>query len=261
MRTLFFARRERMQCAGYDAGMPGINEEALGWLRGLILRDGLLRGIWNAIRSLVEVLLDCLPARRRLRYGDIDFDWDHGVDTTWANPSMAVRLREVFTSGKYQPSDPSLFHEILRQLPVRYDEFSFVDLGSGKGRTLLMASDYPFRAIVGIEIIADLHAVALENLQRYRGNRQRCFSLTALCGDARQFVFPGEPLVLYLFNPFPSAVLRQVLRNLDHSFREHPRPICVVYHNLVHEDVFLEMSFLRKVAGTHQFAIFVADAA
>ncbi len=241
--------------------MPGINEEALVWLRGLILRDGLMRGLWSAGRSLVEVMLDYLPSRRRLRYGDIDFDWDHDVDTTWANPSLAVRLREVFTSGKYQPSDPSLFHEILQQLPIRYEDFTFVDLGSGKGRTLLMASDYPFRAIIGVEIIPDLHSVAQRNLQHYRNDRQRCSRLLALSGDARDFAFPVEPVVLYLFNPFPPAILREVLRNLEHSFREHPRPICVAYHNLVHEDVFLEMSFLRKVAATHQFAIFIADAA
>jgi predicted RNA methylase len=167
-------------------------------------------------------------------------------------------LREVFTRGKYQPSEPGLFHEILDAARVRYEDFVFIDLGSGKGRTLLMASDYPFRRIIGAEIIPELHAVALQNIKRYHSEDQKCFALEAWLGDAREFPFPPEPMLVYLFNPFPEDILRTVLDRMWESLRENPREAYVIYHNLVHEQVFRSMAFLQPVRRTHQFAIYRA---
>ena len=43
------------------------------------------------------------PSRRKSRYGDIDYDFEHGVNTTWANVSLRTRLRELLSEGQYQP--------------------------------------------------------------------------------------------------------------------------------------------------------------
>ncbi len=240
------------------AKTPTLSAAGLGWWRGLIQREGLLRGCGTAMRSLYELAMDYLPARRRLRYGDIDYDFDYGVNTTWAKPALSVRLREVFTRGKYQPSEPALFHQILGQLGIVHENFTFIDLGSGKGRTLLMASDYPFRRIVGAEIIPELHDIAQANIERYHSERQQCFALEAWLGDAREFPFPTEPMVVYLFNPFPADVLRSVLENLRSSLVEHPRETYVIYHNLVHEDVFRTMNFLTPMRSTPQYVLYRA---
>ena len=206
----------------------------------------------------VEMLRDLTPARRRSRYGDIDYDFDHGVDTTWATVTLRTRVRELLSGGRYQPSEPELFHQILHSLPVAPDGFTFIDLGSGKGRTLLMASDYPFRRIIGVEFLAELDTIARENIARYRGDRQKCFALESHAGDARDFSFPAEPTVLYLFNPFPEDVLHAVLRNLRNSITDSPRPIYVLYHNLVHERAFAQQEWLQPVYRTTQYAIFRA---
>jgi hypothetical protein len=235
---------------------PPLGATGLAWLRGLIQREGVIRGGTSALRSLCELATDYLPARQRLRYGDIDYDFDHGVNTTWARPSLAVRLREVFTRGKYQPSEPELFHHILGAARIPYEEFIFIDLGSGKGRTLLMASDYPFRLIIGAEIIPELHETAQQNIQRYRSENQKCFALEAWLGDARQFPFPPEPMLVYLFNPFPEDILRTVLERIRESVEQQPREVCVIYHNLVHEGVFRSMHYLHPVHRTHQYAIY-----
>lgn len=237
---------------------PPLGKAGLAWLRDLIEQKGLVRGSASAIGSIWELGKDYLPARQRLRYGDIDYDFDHGVNTTWARPSLSVRLREVFTRGKYQPSEPELFHQILDAAPVRYEDFVFIDLGSGKGRTLLMASDYPFRRIIGAEIIPELDEIARENMQRYHGENQKCFALETWLGDAREFPFPLEPMLIYLFNPFPEDVLRTVLDRMSESLRDHPREACVIYHNLVHEQVLRAVPFLRLIHKTHQFAIYRA---
>jgi hypothetical protein len=92
----------------------------------------------------------------------------------------------------------------------------------------------------------------------YRGEQQKCFALESRQGDAREFVFPNEPTVLYLFNPFPEHVLREVLGNLRKSLNSSPRPVFVIYHNLVHEKVFVESEWLQAEYRTPQFAIYRA---
>jgi SAM-dependent methyltransferase len=208
----------------------------------------------------MEVLRDLTPGRRRARYGDIDYDFDHGVDTTWATVSLGTRLRELLSGGQYQPSEPGLFHQIVRALPAAPEGFTFIDLGAGKGRTLLMASDYGFRRIVGVELLAEFELIARRNIARYHGEQQKCFALESQQADARQFLFPNEPVVVYLFNPFPEHVLRNVLENLRTSLSHSPQPAFVIYHNLVHERVFVEAEWLKPEYRTPKFAIYRAVA-
>jgi tRNA1(Val) A37 N6-methylase TrmN6 len=137
-----------------------------------------------------------------------------------------------------------------------FRDFVFVDLGSGKGRTLLMASDYPFRRIVGVELLPALHRAAQENLSKYRSESQKCFAIEAICGDATEFDFPNEPTVLFLFNPFPEAGLRRVMGNLENSLREHPRKTYVLYHNPLLEQVLSERDVWKKICGTQQYALY-----
>jgi hypothetical protein len=218
------------------------------------------RGVAGAVRfyaaSSLALLRDLTPARRRSRYGDIDYDFEHGVDTTWATVGLRTRFRELLSGGRYQPSEPCLFHQIVHALPFPPEGFTFIDLGSGKGRTLLMASDYPFRRIVGIELLAELDAVAQKNIALYHSEQQKCLSIASQAGDARDFVFPSEPTVLYLFDPFPDFVLRTVLSNLRKSLTDDPRPAFVIYHNLVHERVFAASAWLQPIYRSPQFAIY-----
>jgi hypothetical protein len=198
---------------------------------------------------------DSTPEQRRRRYGDVEFDWDYRVDTTSATVGWRERLLGVFHSP-YQPTEPLLFHAMIKALAVDFAEFTFIDLGSGKGRTLLMASDYPFRRIIGVELLPELHSIAKKNLLQYQSERQKCFQLETLADDARRFVFPNEPIVLYLFNPLPVAGLAQMIANLELSLQVNPRKIFVLYHNPLHEEILARCRCLGKAGGTHQFVIY-----
>lgn len=201
---------------------------------------------------------DLTPSRRKSRYGDIDFDFEHGVDTTWATVTLRTRIREWLSGSQYQPSEPALFHQIIESLPFPADGFTFIDLGSGKGRTLLMASSYPFQRIIGMELLGELNAIAVQNISRYRSADQRCFAIESHVGDARHFDFPAEPAILYLFNPFPRHIWREVLANLHASVVSAPRPVYVIYHNPVHEDIPNSQSWLHERTRTHQLVIYEA---
>jgi hypothetical protein len=119
-----------------------------------------------------------------------------------------------------------------------------------------MASDYPFRRIVGVELLPALHQAAKENLGKYQSESQQCFALESICADATEFPFPAEPTVLYIFNPFPEAGLKRMIANLEESLRVHPRAVYVLYHNPLLEYVLSESVVLNKIGGTHQYAIY-----
>jgi SAM-dependent methyltransferase len=218
------------------------------------------RGVRGSLGYLGEQFVECfkdsLPERRRSRFGDIDYDCDHAVDTTWARLPISVRLREVFSERLYQPTVESEFDEIMQQLAtVDFEPFTFIDLGSGKGRVLLLAALYPFASVVGVEVQPELHAIACSNLiQPQEGRRSR--EVLSLCCDAREYEFPATPILLYLFNPFPDYVLRDVLARLRRSVEAQPRPVWVVYNAPFEQQEFASIPELKMVYQTAQYQLY-----
>lgn len=214
----------------------------------------------GAVRSLAQVgwefLRESLPERKRRRYGDADYDWEFRLDTTSATVSWRARLQGLLHSA-YQPIEPELFHEIIKSLEIDFTEFTFLDIGSGKGRALLLAAEYPFRRVVGIELLAELNSVAEENIRKFLSEKRACDEIRTVCGDATEFSVPTEPLVVFLFNPLPEAGLKKVLANLDTSLREYQRPAYVLYVNPVFEEsIGAACSGLTRLGGTHQYSVF-----
>jgi len=236
-------------------------QSAWRWWKDIAATEGRTAATRQLIGALSEFVRDSTPERLRQRYGDADFDWEYRVNTTSGAVGWRDRLLGLFHSP-YQPTEAGLFHEMIGALAGQpgfdFSEFTFIDLGSGKGRTLLMASDYPFRRILGVEIFAALHEIARENLRLYKSESQKCFAMESFCGDATRFSFPGAPIVLFLFNPFPEAGLRMVMANLERSLREQPRTVYVVYHNPVLGHMLDESAVLKKIGGTHQYAMYEA---
>jgi SAM-dependent methyltransferase len=206
-------------------------------------------------RNLFDFARESMPDRRRQRYGDMEYDWENRVNTTSGSLGWRERLLGLFHSD-YQPTEPTAFHRMMASLPIAFDEYTFVDLGSGKGRTLLMASEYPFRRIVGVELMPELHRAAEENCRTYRSAEQRCRHIECLLADAREYEFPQEPLVLYLFNPLPERALAEVLRRLEASLSHFPRPTWVIYHNPLLEGLLSASAFLQKVGSGNQYSLY-----
>ncbi len=242
-----------------DSPQPGIFTSGRRYWTDLASREGSLAATRRLFVELWEFVRDSTPSRKRQRFGDADYDWDYRVNTTSGAVGWRERLLGVFHSA-YQPTEPGVFHEMLVALHERANanpaDFTFIDLGSGKGRTLLMASDYPFHRILGIELLPALHRIAQENLAKYKSESQKCFALEAICADASSFRLPEEPLVIYLFNPLLEAPLRKVLSSLEASYKASPRAIYVLYHNPQLEWLFAQSSGMQKVLGTDQYSIF-----
>ncbi len=129
--------------------------------------------------------------------------------------------------------DPAEFEQAMASVDIDLQSAIFVDFGSGMGRALIMAAGYPFRQIIGVEFARELHEVCVVNLQRVFPTSSEDDRITAILGDAADFEYPAQPLVLYLFNPFDAPVMAAVARNAFASWQANPRPIRVVYLNPV----------------------------
>ena len=58
-----------------------------------------------------------LPGRRKAKYGDLDYDFDHMVDTTRANVGFRAQLTAALSGHQYFPTEPWLFEQIMQALP------------------------------------------------------------------------------------------------------------------------------------------------
>ena len=230
------------------------------WWRRQRQDTGTLKSLHRLLAIVYEFLRDSLPDRRRQRYGDIDYDWEHRVNTTGAALSWRTRLLGLLYSV-YQPIPAGQFREIMSALSAflapgtSFSQFTFIDIGCGKGRALLLASESAFRRIIGIEILPELVEVARENVREFerRGTHSR---IEVLCGDATKFVLPAEPAILFLFNPLPESALRAFLENLEQSLRQNPRAVYVVYANPIFESTFASLGWLTRLDSTNQCLLF-----
>jgi hypothetical protein len=233
-------------------------------------------GWWRSLRDLADAcwsaLLEWLPSRRNARFGDLDYDWEHTVDTTRSNVGFGTQFLTGVTARPYFATEPWLFEQIMQAIALSVQQsapsqslahgalrdFTFIDLGSGKGRVLLMASDYPFKKIIGVEFMPELHRAAQENIAGYSNDRQRCPQIESVCMDARDFQFPDNPLVVYLFNPFSEPTFTRVLKNLRRSAEQTPRPVYIAYRFTEFDNLLAQAAWLEKVAGTEQWAVHCA---
>ena len=103
------------------------------------------------------------------------FDERFGVETSGLIYELPSGHQHDLYNNGYFAVAPSVFHAVMsvmrERLQLDYRRFSFVDVGSGKGRALLLASDYPFREIIGVELSPELDRVARANIARYPGQR------------------------------------------------------------------------------------------
>lgn len=190
---------------------------------------GLLRTVGHGLRKLARDLTGGLPPQDD-PHAD-PFDRRYGTDTARIVSVGALDIRDdqLAHSNRYEAVVPQAFDEIMRDLPIVHEDYTFIDIGAGKGRALLLASRYPFREIVGVELSAALTDIARRNIAVFRDEAQRCHRITALCQDGLSYEPPPGDAVLYLNNPFDDAVMRPLVATLERSLARNRRRLLVVY--------------------------------
>jgi len=207
----------------------------------LLVRSIKNRGVLETLRLVPKNLAYVL----RLQY-DGRFDRKFGTNT-----SETIGLTDLDIDSKnlqygiwYEPTSARIFSHILAKLPstvgLSYEDYIYIDYGSGKGRTLLLASDFPFAEIIGFEFSRKLCSVAQNNIEIYRSKGQKCNKIRSECIDAEDFRLTRKYSVCFFYNPFAEPVLKKVLDNIKANINEMQGRIVVIYLNPIHENVFDE---------------------
>jgi SAM-dependent methyltransferase len=222
------------------------------------------RGIGGTAAYCVRYL-GSLPQRLPLLLREATYDRELGVETSRlvAATDLGVDPGKIGEVGKnargtaYMPSPAWALTAIFADLRIHYPDFTFIDLGSGMGRVVLMAAEFPFRKVIGVEFSPELHRTAEQNVARVSG-RRRASAVEVVCQDAREYAFPPGNCIIYLFNPFQEGVMRTVLQNLGIWFESQSAELYVIYFHPVLGAVLDESSFLVKIKATPQYSIYQA---
>jgi SAM-dependent methyltransferase len=196
----------------------------------------------------IGTTLRLAAGRLRSEVRSIIEDARRGVSTVGEVPDHALGFRNP-QNHAYVATDYEMFRTAIASLKIGTDDV-FVDIGSGKGRAVLLAAEHPFRRVIGVEISPLLHAIALRNVARAR--RRACLNVELVLTDATEWKVPDDVTVLFFFNPFDGAVLAKVCDNIRQSLTEAPRRITIIY---VRADKFFEreIAWSEWLVRLHEF--------
>lgn len=185
------------------------------------------RGIVGTFKHALSV-----AARAARTYLDASFDRRFGTETTQIVElaDLAIESKNAKDGIYYEAIPERILRDILDGLNIDYSQFTFIDFGSGKGRALLIASDYPFRKIIGVEFAPALHQIANSNIAHYKSPTQKCRNIESICVDATSYELPDENIVAFLYTPFKPPVLSVVVNRLMTSVREFPRELVIAFY-------------------------------
>jgi predicted RNA methylase len=169
-------------------------------------------------------------SNRRARRLERALDLELGVDTAGGMTQGAILAETGIDSEieRYEPVSANIFASITACLPDDLSMFSFIDVGSGKGRALFLAAPLGFKEIIGIELSPTLHQIAAKNLKKMKSGHCAAFRLLNM--DARFFLFPPGPTVVFLANPFGERIMREVISNLELAHGNNECPVFLLYY-------------------------------
>jgi SAM-dependent methyltransferase len=150
---------------------------------------------------------------------------------------------------------PSVLRALLRRWrrsrPGRpIEEVSFVDVGAGMGRAVLLAAEMPFHEVVGVELNPTLTRIARRNLTLWRALGRARSPMKIICRDAVEFRLPAGPCLAFLFNPFGAPVMRRLLTSWRKGMAGRAGQLDLIYVNNEQECVLeRQPGFVRLFLG------------
>jgi SAM-dependent methyltransferase len=175
------------------------------------------------------------------------FDQIHGTDT-----SGLVPARDLVTGHPndehvtaYYGVAPSILrtlvqHWLATNPPHHITDYTFLDIGAGKGRAVLLASEFPFRQVIGVELNPAMAAIARSNAEIWRRAHTADPTASATApiqiveDDALNLAFPSTPTLVFLFHPFEDPVLKLLLRHIETIFANRRGALDLLYVNAEH---------------------------
>ena len=176
---------------------------------------------------------------------DLILDRFYAIETRKCLPvtSMDVNSVSIKHGRRYQPVTYRLFNKIFKELDYDWSNYNFIDIGSGKGRAIFMATNYGFKSIIGLEYAKNLCEDCQKNLNNFKKYNKKIHSQIEIVNqDALVFTPSKGPNVFFMYNPFDGSILRKFLNNLIEKNAIGSNDL-FVYVNPIREFVFHTLRF------------------
>ena len=195
------------------------------------------------------------------------FDIANGVETSGLIPGRFLKAAHAHDrhSTAYFGVAPSVFHGLLKRWHrtkpcAAIEDFTFLDIGAGMGRAMLLASEYPFREVDGVELNPILAGMACRNIERWQKAGRAVAPMRMTVGDAVELEMSKGPHLVFLFNPFGPMVMKRLLSRLVRLFVRRPGELDILYVNNEQDRVIEKQAgfarvFLGKVRRSREDAI------
>jgi len=215
---------------------------------GLVLHVVEREGLTGIIPYIVRWVRRRLPGRnlRRMRAGK-EFDRKFGLSTAGEIHLPCVHDGEALW---YQATAPDIFSAMISSLPREaIAHYSFVDIGCGKGRVLILAAEHGFQEIVGLEVSRELYLDARKNLELFQSSRRKGCAIRIDNVDACDYRIPASPCVLFLYNTLGPRAMRRFVAMVEESLAENPRDLFILYYNPEWRGLWEQSGAFAKLAG------------
>ncbi len=171
---------------------------------------------------------------------DYLYDFRNGLNTTtWVRfKELTVQGNDIERSRPYQPTRVVPLRRLLRKVrPSLPANSVLLDIGCGKARVLLIASEFDFDTVRGVEFARELCEIAGDNCTKYKDSTKSRTNFEIIEGDAANYQIRADENVFFLFNPFDGVILSKVINNISNSLRDNPRKVLLICNNLQHPEV------------------------
>ena len=242
--------------------MPRVTRTMIPRIKKSLRERGLVTSLCRSFLLPVHLFREHRAAKSLRPNGCVsEFDREYGVDTDgkfdgWTYLSdLDIPSSNWIDGNDYAAIEPIRFKRVLAGFDIAFEDYTFVDFGSGKGRALLLASEFPFKRILGLEFSPELHRAAEENIRRYISATQKCRDIQSLNVDFANYALPPEASVLFFFHPCRTRVLSGVVAGIGRSLLSHPRPLYIAYVAPTPEQelLFASAGFWEKILDSTEF--------
>lgn len=211
------------------------------------------KGLLRTLQSIISVL------------EDFYFEMKYGVSTSSIVRREDLDISETSKehSEEYMPTRIRHFRLLIKELKLPENSV-FVDMGSGKGRVLLMASLHKFKHITGVEISSQLCEIAKNNIAKFEKTLKRSSQIKIVNEDVLKYNIKNDENVFYFYNPFDNFVMEKIIDRITRSLNDNPRKVWLILNNFTPFNDMLENKFklpaIKKfIYGGTEFAVYAID--
>lgn len=187
-------------------------------LSNRVLKKIQSEGVKNTLLAAVSNIYD--------RYYDLKFN----IDTiAWVSNEELVKVDQVAIHAScYQATKVLPLRQLFKTLKLPKNQV-IIDIGSGKGRVLFVASEFNFKTVRGIELSKSLCEIAQQNIINFTKKKKVNVQFEITNCDATSYQFKDDEYVFFLYNPFNEHVMSTVLDHINDSLKRNKRAIKIIY--------------------------------